>query len=477
MLIIISAVLLEKIRSNWKYTSLVITILVFLAPPIYEHFKQDPVVPNFDARIYQYDLQQDSVFLKFEIENIGNIEARNIWYIASLDDNYSGDYIKSTGQIDPNETYTILSPCRVNAEIKNWIKPVLYLGFDYNINGKTNTVFKKFEFLITNTANSGSYSKINGSALSKIESFDKLTDSLQIVAKRFAMKEGSFFVGFNPADYVLNTEIASGGNKRLFYNPVNNHVYFERPYDDPAMITISRKLKTNNSDFHTVLVSWTDTSTSLTVDSQKPINDRIIRLQLDTNAAVIYRDLGVGYFNSEDYFNAISMLEKSLTADSINHFITYEKLFLSYDKIGLTYKAIESLEQGIKAGHRDSSVVLNLALAYSNIKKFKKASETYWLDHANSKSLTGYLNHINLLNKLGNFGESLRIVYRAQKIYSNNSRLYNNTGITLIGLGDSTTALVFFRKAITLDPQNKRAQQNYQRLNNMLSPAPVPFEN
>lgn len=474
LLIIISAVLLEKIRSNWKYTSLVITILVFLAPPIYEHFKKDPVVPNFDARIYQYDLQQDSVFLKFEIENIGNIQARNIWYIASLEDNYSADNIKTIEKIEPNEKYTILSLCRLNADIKNWIKPALYVGFDYTNNGKTITVFKKFEFVITNAANSGSYSKVNSSDITKIASFDKLTDSLQIVSKKFSMKEGFFFIQFKPSDYELNTDIASGGKKRLFYNPLDSHVYFERPYDDPAMIAISKKIKNTNLDYHTASVTWNDTSTSLIVDSQNPISDKALRLQLDTNAAVIYRDLGVKYFNSKDYFNAVPMLEKSIDADSINHFITYQKLHISYDEIGLTYKAIEVLEKALRVGHNDSSTLINLALSYSRIKNYKKASDMYWLDHSKSSSLTGYLNHINLHNMLGNYGESLKIINQARSTYPNSSKLSNNTAITLVKLGDSSLALFYFKLAIELDPKNRNAKKNYKMLNAILEPASPP---
>ncbi len=469
VLIIVSSILLEKYKRNWRYIPLIITILTFLSPPIYEAFKKEKPIPNFDARIYQYDIIQDSVFLKFEIENIGNVTASNIWHITSLNENQYGENLKSINKIEPKEKYTIFSFCRFNAEIKNWMKPVLYLGFNYEHKGKIKTVYKRFDFLITNTQNSGSYSKINSSDIKEIKSFETLLDSLGGINKRLSMNDGSIFMTFIPSDYYDNPLIAMSHDKRILYNPVDSHVYFERPYDEEIMLVISRKIDKNyKRDFHTFLVSWSDSTTFLSVDNQEIINDSIIRNQLATNPAIVHRDFGINWFNNGDYYNAISMLEKSLAIDEKNHFITYAKLFLCYESIGLIDKGIEILEKAIKVGHLDSSIVLNLAITYERINENKKASEIYTLDHKNSKSLTGFLNHINLHNRLENYWYAMKIIQNTKDIYPNSSQLCNNTGITCLGLGDSTLALLFFNNAIKLDSQNINAKRNYNLLENQL---------
>jgi len=469
VIIIISVILLEKYKKGWRHLPLVITLLLFLSSPIYVAIKKEKPIPDFDARIYQYDLVQDSVFLKFEIENIGTGNASNIWHITCLDENFSGDNLKTIEIIEPNEEYSILSFCRFDAEIKDWMHPVLYLGYDYKEKRKTKTVYKRFDFLITNTKNSGSYSKTKSSKPKEIKSFETLLDSLSAINNRLSMNNGYLFLSFKPSDYYDNPLIAMSNDKKLLYNPVDSNIYFERSYDTETMIVISSKIDKNyKRDFHTFLVNWGDSSTTLIVDNQEEVNDSIIRLQLALNPARVYRDYGVEWFNKGDYFNATTMLEKSLQLDEINHFITYETLFLSYEALGLINNGIEVLKKAIYNGHLDSSILLNLAIAYQNINENKKASEIYSLDHKNSKSLTGFLNHINLHNNLGNYQYSLKLIKQAKELYPNSSQLCNNTGITCLGLGDSTLALQFFANAIKLDEHNENAKNNYNLLQRQL---------
>lgn len=448
---------------------MVITILTFLSPRIYESLTKKNAIPDFDARINQYDIVEDSIFLKFEIENIGTADATNIWHITSLNENQYGDNLKIVESIAPNEEYTILSFCRYSTDINDWMTPILYLGYDYKHGRKTKTVYKRFEFLITNSQNSGSYSKIKSSEPKEINSFESLLDSLGGIRNRLSMNDGSIFMSFRPIDFNDNPLIAMSRDKRIIFNPVDSHVYFERPYDEQTMIVISSKInKKYNRNFHTFLVSWSDSTTFLIVDDQELVRDDIIRKQLTLNPAITYRNYGINWFDKKDYFNAIRMLEKSLQLDERNHFITYEKLFLSYEATGLIYNGIEVLKKAIALGHLDSSILLNLAIAYEKIDENKKASEIYSLDHVNSKSLTGFLNHINLHNMLGNFKYSLNIIQQAKELYSNNSQLCNNTGITCLGLGDSTLALQFFASAITLDVNNENAKNNYNLLQSKL---------
>jgi tetratricopeptide (TPR) repeat protein len=464
-LIIITSYLLNKYRSNWKYISVVITILTFLCPRIYDAFTLKNAVPDFNARINQYDLVQDSIFLKFEIENIGTADATNIWHITTLNENLYGDNLKIVESLAPNEECSILSLCRYNTDIEEWMTPILYLGYDYKQGRKTKTVYKRFKFLITNSRNSGSCSTIKSTEPKEISGFEALFDSLSGIRNRLSMRDGSIFMSFRPIDFNDNPLIAMSEDKRILFNTVDSNVYFERPYNEQTMIVISSKINKNyNRGFHTFLVSWSDSTTFLIVDNQELVKDDIIRKQLSLNPAMVFRDYGINWFNKKDYFNAIRMLNKSLELDKRNHFITYEKLFLSYEETGLINTGIDVLKKAIDVGHLDSSILLNLAIAYENNNENKKASEIYTLDHRNSKSLTGFLNHINLHNSLGNYQYSLNIIQQAKDLYPNNSQLCNNTGITCLGLGDSTLALQFFAKAIKLDVNNENAKNNYDLL-------------
>ena len=469
ILIILTSYLQNKFKSNWKYFPIVITILTFLSPRIYDAYNKVELIPDFDARIYAYDIAQDSVLLKFEIENIGTGKATNIWHITSLNENQFGDNLKTIKKINPREKYTIFSFCRFNTKIEGWMKPVLYLGYRYEENNQTKTVYKKFVFLITNTKNSGSYSKTQTIEPREIKSFEALFDSLGGIKNRLSMEDGSVLLGFNPNDYYNNPVIAMSKDKKILYNTVDSNVYFVRPYNEQLMIVLSDKINKNyKGNFHTFLISWNDSSTFLDVDNQGLVNDSIIRYNLTLNPSKTLRDYGINWFNKKDYFDAIISLENSLKLDKKNHFITYEKLFLSYDAIGSINKGIEILKKAIEVGHLDSSIVLNLAMAYENIHDYKKACEMYDLDHRNSKSATGFIRDINLQNELGNYAISKTIFLKGIKIYPRCNQLWGNFGITSILSGDTTLALKLFGIALKLNPKDQIAIKNYKQLDSLM---------
>jgi len=104
----------RKVLSQWKkgiYFAIILSIMPFIVNSIIKicNDLKEPPFPDITANILTYDLLEDSIFFKFEIENIGTGKALNVWHISVLDDNTYMDNFETIKEFSPREKRTLFS--------------------------------------------------------------------------------------------------------------------------------------------------------------------------------------------------------------------------------------------------------------------------------------------------------------------------------------------------------------------------------
>ncbi len=364
--IIITSVILSRGKTEWKYLSLLINIITLLSQPVYDSFIRDNPSPDIEAKIIIDDFINDTIFLKFEIRNSGNSNAYNVRHISNLGDNYYSESLIQIKVLKPDEERTIISFVKFNADIKHeLLRPILYVYFEDKIKrNRPPNLYKRFDFIITSIHNTEKYPCIRSLGPVETENFTALLDSVLGVNEKFQRDNGFLMFLLKLEEDQSSFRIVSNENKNITYTSFDSNVNFIREYNDEILIHLKQKIvKEYRFDSHLISVNWSDTSSFLRVDGQNGVSDSLIKRGLKNEPAVVFKQFGIKLFQNNDFYNAINNLSKSIEFDSINEFITYEKLFLAYDTIGMKDRAIEVLRNAIRMGHTDSSIVVNLGLA------------------------------------------------------------------------------------------------------------------
>ena len=407
----------------------------------------------------------------FDLENKGDT-AHNIKFIAILNDSsesYFVDNLKTSSFFGPEDATTIDVPLRIKFNSKV-LKLTLYIIYDTFRGTKHTSWCRQFDFIIldVNTAPYVIQPRKNYPA-KEISSFMEFLPSIVNLSRELSKDENTIIIPFI-TDSIKTKYLIIAGNmyKEITFNTVDSMVYFKRPYNDEFMIVIGKKIDKNYGKYyHMVLATWSDTSTSLMVDGQEIINDKKLRKQINEHPDVVLSDMGLYFFNHGDYRNAMIHMEKSLEYSDTNQAKTYGLLFLCYEKFDRIRDGINILEKAIQVGHKDSTILLDLARAYESVGDNQKAIQTYLLDHQNSGSITGFARHINLQNNNRNYKGSLILIREGLRRYPHNSGILNNFGITLLGLGDTITARRAFRDAVKYDPNGEIGLNNLKLLDSL----------
>ncbi|MBI5402789.1 MAG: tetratricopeptide repeat protein [Ignavibacteriae bacterium] len=420
-------------------------------------------VPKLKAENLICDFKNDSLFLTYIITNEFNTPVRNIRQISLYEDNIFTDMLDSKNEVVFGSKMTLYSVARKNFDSVNMdFSSTLYLFYDVTINEKEETYYMKYTFYSPSlNTKSQTLFPVSTSEAEKVSNIDSLLNKLCNFSDKLSREEGSLLIFFNP-DFYSNglSIIITGGQKQVLFSKKENKIYFNRLYKDSIGVIISQPLLFNSSISHNFAISWGSEYSLLMVDGSGYTSDSSFRQELKLYPEKIYRNMGLIFFKNEAFKEAITYLEKSLKIDPKSDFITYEKIFLSYVNVGNTNSAINSLEKAIENGHRDSSILVNLARAYEESKNYTKAIEYYKLDNRLNKSHSGFIFYSSLLIYLNQIEEAENLLKFAIKLFPNSVGLNCNYGIVMSIKNDFIPAGKYFEKAYNLDSTDIEVKKN-----------------
>ncbi len=210
--------------------------------------------------------------------------------------------------------------------------------------------------------------------------------------------------------------------------------------------------------------------------AEKPVDDKVNFLP-EKDKAEYYFDRGLGYYNLNQYSNALQFLNQALeiyiiNEDKPNMGRCYNNIGNIYNKLSIFNKAMEyhllslELEEGLENKEGIISSLNNIGNVLRNIDKFDQALDYYQkaLDISyeinDKKSLSITLNNIgNIYLSKENFENALKFYNRSlilKKELNDNfgaATTYNNIGIAYQGLRSTVKALENYN--ISLDMMKK----------------------
>jgi tetratricopeptide (TPR) repeat protein len=189
------------------------------------------------------------------------------------------------------------------------------------------------------------------------------------------------------------------------------------------------------------------------------------------DSMVAQYNLGVAYWHRNEYRNAITALERSITIDP-QHSEAYGNLIEAYAETGEYAKAVDVFRKAVQ-------LTPSSARLYRNIGKVcVKAADHPAAIAAFSKQVEfaaadpeAYFN-LGLAHKsAGNLAAALDSFQKAVSLDPSYAEAFNTMGNTLLAMGQLPQAALAFQKAIALDPSSAEAYNNlgtyYSKINDL----------
>jgi len=160
-----------------------------------------------------------------------------------------------------------------------------------------------------------------------------------------------------------------------------------------------------------------------------------------------------------DYTNANNQLLKSLYQS-----LTTDEVFnlaVKNHQEGKTDIAQEHYNQVLKIDPNHSQALNNIAIIFTNLKDYQKATNTYEKAiEIDPNYADAHYNLGTIFKELGEFEKAKNCYEKAIKINPNYTDAHNNLGVLFKELGDLQKAKECFEKAIKINPNDARAYSN-----------------
>ena len=167
-----------------------------------------------------------------------------------------------------------------------------------------------------------------------------------------------------------------------------------------------------------------------------------------------FNNLGMSCFMSGDSESAVIFFRKALEMKKESK--TYQNLGMAYGTLKNFSAAQEAFLEALKIDPSDSYSLSNLGFAQFMTGNPQKGIRT--IEMVLKRSPQDSLAHNNLgviYLALKNYDAALSHLSEAGKGMPNDADVYNNTGLAYWGKKDKANAKVMFKKALSLDPDNK----------------------
>ncbi len=493
----------KKKNAIFNILLILLTIMLnLLFNPILKSNNIDEIsyhLPKLHATLNIEKVNKDSIEYSFTLKNTDIIPAQNVRYGTITAEDKRVNFFNSSGYELNQNAEINLPPIMFLPFIldKDNLKLGLVVYYDVTLEEVLKTFKIVCDFFIRGDLLSAkSYDPLR---ISKPE--ETVLDDYEInqtfdFEKELEKEEGGFILTFEDSliyDNILINLVPSKFSIELFYSPTDSVIYFINKRKDGFQTIVGQKLKNiHKTTLHPIVINWNDKEIFISVDFQEIITDSVFLSTSDIHAiekiplyyegkeflimdrvlstpTQYYQNTGIREFLNKNFFKAILNLKKSLELDSVNNFMTFEKLFLSYDAMDSLTKGIDALELAVKRGHNETSILVNLALAYENLGKISEAEKWYNLDHEVNHSEVGFLNHMLILINNSRLDDAQKIFNSGTKYYPNSSGLFNNYGLIDIRRGNISFALMSFFIAYMNDTTNVNVINNIKLLEKQIN--------
>lgn len=188
-------------------------------------------------------------------------------------------------------------------------------------------------------------------------------------------------------------------------------------------------------------------------------------LKQHPNDPYVCNKLGALYLEFAEKSKGIELLQRGLTANSIDAGVLYE---LHYH-LGIAYESLQQLN--LAELHYQTATQLNILPqlklgAFINLGNVFKATnqlaaaqEAYISAIAIDQNFAvGYYNLGMLLKQLGKFADAIALYQQAIKLNPNYAEAYQNLGVVFLKVGNVSESLVAFKRAIELHQINNPSE-------------------
>ncbi|MGA9382565.1 MAG: tetratricopeptide repeat protein [Phormidium sp.] len=249
-------------------------------------------------------------------------------------------------------------------------------------------------------------------------------------------------------------------------------VYFSRPYhamiDDSVSLLLQQEPQwqiANLSDVAILHYGYEPGTIASRNKFQTAKTTMEGYLNQHPNDPYVCNKLGALYLEIGEKAKGIELLQRGLTANSIDSSVLYE---LHYH-LGIAYESLQQLN--LAESHYQTATILDILPqlklgAFINLGNVLKATnqlvaaqEAYVSAIAIDPNFAvGYYNLGMLLKQMGRFADAIALYQQAIKLNPNYADAYQNLGVIFLKTGNVSESLVAFKRAIELHQTNNPSE-------------------
>lgn len=183
------------------------------------------------------------------------------------------------------------------------------------------------------------------------------------------------------------------------------------------------------------------------------------------NDPYVCNKLGALYLETGETSKGIKLLQRGLTAHSVDPGVLYE---LHYH-LGIAYESLQQLN--LAESHYQTATKLDILpqlklgafINLGNVLKARNQLEAAQETYANAIAIdpdfaVGYYNLGMLLKQMGRFADAIALYQQAIKLNPNYAEAYQNLGVVFLKVGNVGESLVAFQRAIELHQINNPSE-------------------
>lgn len=274
LIVIVVLLLLRLEKKQDKIIALIgfvfALVILFLSNVL--DFKKSGI-PDIDAEVLVGDLKYDSLFIKFQIKNVGTADAYDIFYIAELDNNFNYSASEKIQILKPTGEKVMLHSAigtKYNLS-KRIISPKLWIFYNIKADNKGEFFYEEFEFTLTNIKTSSeTYSPTNNYSPKEIEDPNTLIKTILPLSEVFSWDSCTFFTVFHAESFnSTNVFLQGKGNEKIiWYNNFDTTINFTWQANKNELHNLKDKINVNKeSKNYLLIVSWSKNIHSLQIDN------------------------------------------------------------------------------------------------------------------------------------------------------------------------------------------------------------------
>lgn len=257
---------------------------------------------------------------------------------------------------------------------------------------------------------------------------------------------------------------------RLFRK--HSEVYFSRPYhamiDDSVSLLLQKEPQWEIASLSDVAILHYGYAPGAIASRNKfPTAKTTMEgyLKQHPNDPYVCNKLGALYLEVGEKAKGIELLQRGLTADSIDAGVLYE---LHYH-LGIAYESLQQLN--LAESHYQTAIKLNILpqlklgafINLGNVLKARNQLEAAQEVYRNAIAIdpnfaVGYYNLGMLLKQMGRFTDAIALYQQAIKLNPNYADAYQNLGVVFLKVGNVGESLVAFQRAIELHKINNPSE-------------------